>query len=307
MKDATVTPAAVVAPSEKTTWKANNDAPGPSQKGKFAEMLFSSLGTAQTLWKIYETSLPYAWGVISEKYWLCLSISWILDIVVCIVVGVIQALIVGGYASLPWDNPEESKTLFTYLIMVPFPLLWHICQYASFTIQTTGHTTVVGHLKALYIFGPTLLLGAGVSVATFSALHFSGSITEENRLFLTCLVSAAPILIALWIKSALKCDYLYKCFSDSAIIRQEGETVMRRRSSVLVSAKTEIDVHSSVSTKPELLTSAARNNGVLACEYRRRNVNQTFKEFKVPATCFVWTILFSSGLVLEILSIARRW
>jgi hypothetical protein len=315
---------------------------GGAPKSAFQLLFEESAGSLTTLWNVFETSLPFAWGVINNKFVICLLVTWVLDIVVCGVVGAIQGLIIHGYNGIDWDG-EDSNLYLTFLVMLPFPVLWNICQYASFTIQTTGHMTIFGHLKSLFMFGPMLIVVIAISVGAFAGLYFAGVINDENRVFLTIGVSTVPILLGLWHKSTLKNRYISKLFevdvngnsvSKVAPYRQtskenssmqgsppavdgklgrtssDASTVASGNGSKEGSSKrgsisdmkdlivNTIDTKSSLSSKPELLASAAANEGELITDLKKGDVTQTWREFKAPATCFVWTIIFSSGLVL---------
>ena len=95
----------------------------------------------------------------------------VLDVVLSVVVSAIMAGIIYAYASVDWATNKDL--MYIFLVILPFPISWNVAQYASFVIQTTGHTSILqGHGRGLLLFGP-VLVGCIVlgGVQAFVAFH----------------------------------------------------------------------------------------------------------------------------------------
>jgi len=251
-------------------------------KHEFQMRFEASTAHVCTLWNVFRVSIPHDWGAINNNHLLALLATWVLDMVICVVVALVMMALLFAYAQIPWH--DDLAFYFTFAIILPFPVLWNVAQYASFTIQTSGHQTLMGHVRSLRLFGPVLLFTVGLATGLCVVFHQMDIITDDNRVNMSVAIGVGPILIGLWCKTALKNQYIREKFMAPEALK--GYSAVRR-----------VAVVDNVSRKPELIISAYNQGGTLKSEFGEFSAAQTFAGFKAPATCYVWTVLFSVGLV----------
>jgi len=251
-------------------------------KYEFQKRFEATTGHVSTLWNVFRVSIPHDWGAINNSHVLALVLTWVLDLVICTVVAVIMAGLLYAYTMIPWQ--DDLTFYFTFAVILPFPILWNVAQYASFTIQLAGHQTIMGHVRSLRLFGPVLVGTVGLAVALCVLCDQLEAITDDNRVNMTVVIATGPILIGLWCKTALKMQYIREKYMNPEVMADYSS--LRRNALV-----------DNVARKPELLISAYNQDGALKSEFGAYSAGQTFGGFKTPATCYVWTVLFSVGLV----------
>jgi len=284
--EVTTTPVTVLGETGKFRQQIANKW-GASEKGDTAKYEFqkrfeTSTGHVSTLWNVFRVSIPHDWGAINNNHVFALVITWVLDLVITVVVGLIMAALLYAYTLIPWQ--EDLSFYFLYAVIMPFPILWNVAQYASFTIQCAGHQTIMGHVRSLHRFGPVLLGTIGLAVALCVLCDQLEAINDDNRVNMSVAIGVGPILIGLWCKTALKNQYIREKYLNPEML--SGYSSLRRG-----------PVVDNVARKPELLISAFNQGGTIKSEFGAYTAAQTFAGFKVPALCYVWTVLFSVGLV----------
>jgi hypothetical protein len=249
----------------------------PKSRCVFAAMFQERSGSVYSLWEAFTRSPTYFWAAIGYNKKIAYLITVLLDDVLSFVVAAIMALIIYAYSTVDWAANREIYNVL--LVILPFPITWNIAQYASFVIQTTGHMSILqGHGRGLLQFGPVLVgcivLGCAMAYVAFEIGLVKTTSQISSRVAIVALVAAPPILGGLWVKTILKQRYIRRKF---------GNDVDGARKD-------------SLSAKVDELCMASQGEG-LRCEFGPMTVKQVLKDFTRPATCFVWTVIFSCGLV----------
>jgi hypothetical protein len=229
-------------------------------KYEFQKRFEATTGHVSTLWNVFRVSIPHDWGAINNSHVLALVLTWVLDLVICTVVAVIMAALLYAYTLIPWQ--EDLTFYFTFAVILPFPILWNVAQYASFTIQLAGHQTIMGHVRSLRLFGPVLVGTVGLAVALCVLCDQLEAINDDNRVNMTVVIATGPILIGLWCKTALKMQYIREKYMNPEVMADASS--LRRGALV-----------DNVARKPELLISAYNQDGALKSEFGAYSAGQT--------------------------------
>jgi len=141
---------------------------------------------------------------------------------------------------------------------------WNVAQYASFTIQTTGHQTLTGHLTALRTLGPYLAIPNVLGWATCCVCAFA--IPQVHVIVHILLIASPAIVGGIFVKTYRKLSYV-------RLRAEEG-----------------FDDHShddALSFK--VMREEQMGEGCL-CPFATVQLPLVLRQALGPLTCFLWTV-----------------
>eukprot|EP00929_Paragymnodinium_shiwhaense_P118271 TRINITY_DN9020_c0_g1_i1.p1 TRINITY_DN9020_c0_g1~~TRINITY_DN9020_c0_g1_i1.p1 ORF type:complete len:629 (-),score=112.21 TRINITY_DN9020_c0_g1_i1:65-1951(-) len=193
------------------------------------------------------------------------------------VLGAAGVLFSSLFASADWHG-EHRHRIIVLLILGSIFTGWNIAQYASLTIQTTGHLTPMQHFRSLkkhgmYIVGPCL---TGWSFAFLSAF----ALPSGGIVFHALLVLVPSIGVGIFTKTYCKLKYIYD--------RSQGQ-----------GGYFEGDKNDCLYGK------AARNvdfGETSNCPFTGIKSRLVLSAAMKPCLCFVWTVLYAVAFRLLILA-----
>eukprot|EP00929_Paragymnodinium_shiwhaense_P019420 TRINITY_DN13247_c0_g1_i3.p1 TRINITY_DN13247_c0_g1~~TRINITY_DN13247_c0_g1_i3.p1 ORF type:complete len:532 (+),score=78.12 TRINITY_DN13247_c0_g1_i3:151-1746(+) len=211
------------------------------------------------------------------------SVHWVLQmqlflvlvVAVGVVLGVAGVFFAQLFASADWHGKHRHK-LIMLLILGSIFTGWNIAQYASLTIQTTGHLTPMQHFRSIrkhwkYILGPCL---SGWSLALFSAFV----LPSDGIVFHALLVLVPSIVSGIVCKTYCKLQYIWER-GETGYCADENDDCLSGK--------------------------AARNAdfGVAPiCPFPGVKTGLVLRTAFKPFLCFVWAVLYAVAFRLLILA-----
>lgn len=200
--------------------------------------------------------------------WSQVALNFILEFVISSALGFAGIGFIHIYTHV-FKMAEENVVLIFAVVGSIFTG-WHVAQYASFTIQTTGHQTLRGHLMAIREMGLYLLLSnLGGWCLCFFCFYV---VPHWNVVFHVLLIATPAIVAGIFFKTFCKLKYI--------------------RNRVSQGFKTKVD-QDALSFKKLRLDSMCQES---SCPFAQVLVPIVLKEAAGPLTCFLWTVVYALAL-----------
>lgn len=227
--------------------------------------------------KAYQMSSLSSWTLLHDSNLVMFLLTLVADWGFSVLLSFFAFPIIFVYASI--DFSSQGRVLFW--IVGPLFTVWNIAQYASFAIQTTGHTSVGGLLRALKLYGPKLGITAGTGwalIALWFSVYYGGSFeSSPDRgippVLVHIVIAAAAIVPGIFLKTYQKLKYIWDKHNPRKDTHHLDDTM--------------------VGTDKLICMTAQYEKGELKCPFAVLDMRLTAIWCTAPIICFLWTVLFT--------------
>lgn len=199
--------------------------------------------------------------------WGRIAIAYVLDLAISGVLGAFGVLVTVLLTKLDWEGSDRAGIL-VFAVIAPVYTGWNVAQYASYTIQTTGHNSIMGHLRAIVRVLPPLVLAN--SSGWLMAAMCVYVVPKWHLIFHALLCCLPSIVLGIFLKTYCKLKY----FLDAS------KAIDSRRDAVTA----KLTVQKSIDTSD------------IVCPFQQVKIPTVVKQALGPLTCFLWTVIYAFGL-----------